>query len=778
MKTSNLSLATMGGALLSQLIRHPEAKSLAKQVARALSVLFIAMSAQTTALAGSLTLSNTAELEWGAVTQGPVTLYPSEIMVSRIPSQTVTQIEVTLNNVSHTFPDDLDILLVGPQGQQTILMSDVGGGDDLDNVDLTFSPSATLSLPDFTLIAPGTYLPTNPVEFFDSFPAPAPSGSSSAPADLSVFNGTDPNGTWQLFVFDDAGGDTGSIAGWSLTLIFPDALVSNTDDAGPGSLRAAISDTPDEAIIGFSPDVFNAEDNKTITLSSPLSISNRDLTIDASSVGGVTIDRGGTTSKLFNNAGSGSLTLNALNLTGASSNAVLNSDSSLQINNCAVYRNQGDGAIFNDTGGVCSITNSTIAFNTGEFGVAFLSRGSSATLTHVTIANNSATGGSAGILHENGSLTLDRCLLSNPDSPDSIGPDIGGAGGTIIANTPNFIRSIGSSNSYASSFPPGPLVGTDTDPIEPLLIGDNITGLAGEPLFNFGGPTLALMPELGSPVINASTATSGVDQRGVAPVGNRDLGAIETTWNDNITPTPPTGFFADITTPATAISNFPPDLSLNAGAVISLLDGLDSLVSPSTEINWGLTLSPTGPNFSISGISLNFADDAFLNAAPASFLLLGSNDLNSFQPLVSATLEPFSTSNEQQTIFLASPLPHFPHYRLIFGRSVNPNQAFFRLGEIELLGAPLPPFSELRITEFENSNSGGIFSFSLTADTIPGNTYAVFSGSGGLDRFANNTALQLPNSEFTAEAYSSTSPPQVTNSSSDFFRIQEVSPAD
>ena len=36
---------------------------------------------------------------------------------------------------------------------------------------------------------------------------------------LSTFNGTIPNGTWKLFVFDDAGGDIGAYAlGWCLTL--------------------------------------------------------------------------------------------------------------------------------------------------------------------------------------------------------------------------------------------------------------------------------------------------------------------------------------------------------------------------------------------------------------------------------------------------------------------------------------------------------------------------------------------------------------------------------
>ena len=43
----------------------------------------------------------------------PATVYPSQIAVSGI-TDTVTDVNVTLNGFSHTFPDDVDVLLVGP----------------------------------------------------------------------------------------------------------------------------------------------------------------------------------------------------------------------------------------------------------------------------------------------------------------------------------------------------------------------------------------------------------------------------------------------------------------------------------------------------------------------------------------------------------------------------------------------------------------------------------------------------------------------------------------
>ena len=41
---------------------------------------------------------------------------------------TISKVTVRLNNIAHTFPDDIDVLLVGPGGQTSILMSDNGLG--------------------------------------------------------------------------------------------------------------------------------------------------------------------------------------------------------------------------------------------------------------------------------------------------------------------------------------------------------------------------------------------------------------------------------------------------------------------------------------------------------------------------------------------------------------------------------------------------------------------------------------------------------------------------
>jgi thermitase len=127
----------------------------------------------------------------------------------------LTKIAVTLSGFTHTFPNDVDVLLVGPTGHAVMLMSDVGTGVDVTNLTLTFDDAAgTLGA---GMLRTGVYRPTNLDTNSDVFssPAPAPPYGSS----LTVFKDTNPAGTWSLFIRDDAAGDAGTISGgWSITL--------------------------------------------------------------------------------------------------------------------------------------------------------------------------------------------------------------------------------------------------------------------------------------------------------------------------------------------------------------------------------------------------------------------------------------------------------------------------------------------------------------------------------------------------------------------------------
>jgi uncharacterized repeat protein (TIGR01451 family) len=144
--------------------------------------------------------------------------YPSTVLVGGLnPVLTAT---AGLYNFNHTYPKDVDVLLVGPHGQATYLLADPAGSQASSGVNLAFDDSAGSSIPcnDVPLVS-GTYQPTDCPDTYgnDLFPLPAPLGPYSAT--LSVVRGTDPNGVWELFVRDDAAGDVGSIGGgWSLRL--------------------------------------------------------------------------------------------------------------------------------------------------------------------------------------------------------------------------------------------------------------------------------------------------------------------------------------------------------------------------------------------------------------------------------------------------------------------------------------------------------------------------------------------------------------------------------
>jgi uncharacterized repeat protein (TIGR01451 family) len=149
---------------------------------------------------------------------GPASLYPSTISVSGL-SGNITRLTAKLTGLSHTYPSDVQVLLVGPSGQTVVLMSATGDGMSISNVTLTFDGAAASSLPQSTQIASGTYKPT---DYPPDSPFPSPAPSSPYGTGLAGFNGLNPNGTWSLYVNDDSVGDSGGISGgWSLTINTP-----------------------------------------------------------------------------------------------------------------------------------------------------------------------------------------------------------------------------------------------------------------------------------------------------------------------------------------------------------------------------------------------------------------------------------------------------------------------------------------------------------------------------------------------------------------------------
>ena len=163
--------------------------------------------------------------------------YESSIEVTGAPTN-LGSVRVTLFDLNHITADDLDILLVSPEGDKIILMADAGGSDGLaEDATITFDDSAGQVLPDNTQIFTGKYEPTSWEAGQTNFPAPAPAGPYSEPGSAvggavtlaSVFGGSNANGTWSLYIRDDNGalrsvGADGVVnGGWGIQFLAPTA---------------------------------------------------------------------------------------------------------------------------------------------------------------------------------------------------------------------------------------------------------------------------------------------------------------------------------------------------------------------------------------------------------------------------------------------------------------------------------------------------------------------------------------------------------------------------
>lgn len=170
------------------------------------------------------------------------------------------------------------------------------------------------------------------------------------------------------------------------------------------------------------------------------------------------------------------------------------------------------GGIACQDGGSLQLVNSTVAGNTSvtaNGGGIYSAAETSLGVMSSTVVGNSANNG-GGILRTGGGATLNNSIVANNNAPAA--PDINGsfsANYTLVKNASGATLSSGSGNLAAG--------------IDPLLgaLGVN------------GGPTLSLLPAVGSPVLNAGdpagTGLASGDQRELPRIsgGRVDIGAIE-----------------------------------------------------------------------------------------------------------------------------------------------------------------------------------------------------------------------------------------------------------
>lgn len=139
------------------------------------------------------------------------TPYPATLLMQGLQG-VIEKVTVTLTNAS--LPD-ADVLLVSPAGDAVMLLSGTGGNGGRSSINVTFDDNALRYAPLNGSLFSGTYLPTdNGFPHSLSPPAPRIPYSDS----LSQFQGTDPNGTWKLFVSNNDFGLSGTIRGWILRI--------------------------------------------------------------------------------------------------------------------------------------------------------------------------------------------------------------------------------------------------------------------------------------------------------------------------------------------------------------------------------------------------------------------------------------------------------------------------------------------------------------------------------------------------------------------------------
>jgi subtilisin-like proprotein convertase family protein len=164
------------------------------------------------------------------IPDGDMTGASSSIVIGA--NETITDVDLTLFGLNHTWMGDLVVTLSGPGGTATIMnrtgsVTGVGSGDSSDfGGDYTFSDgganlwSAAFAATGAEIIAPGIYS------------ASTTGANIQLGTQLSlnaIFGGTLTAGTWTLTVSDNSADDTGVLGGWGLSII-------STAIPEPGSL--------------------------------------------------------------------------------------------------------------------------------------------------------------------------------------------------------------------------------------------------------------------------------------------------------------------------------------------------------------------------------------------------------------------------------------------------------------------------------------------------------------------------------------------------------------
>ncbi len=318
--------------------------------------------------------------------------------------------------------------------------------------------------------------------------------------------------------------------------------VTNTNDAGAGSLRQAIID----ANAAPGTDTIVIPTGTYLLTSGQLQINGDTIVTGAGAA--TTIIDGNNTDRVFETLGSNTVTMNGLTIQNGNQNngggifvnnsSILNlSDATLTGNNNNGSGNAGSGGAIH-VHGTANLNRVLLSGNTAATGGGIGFHGATGgSLTNVTISGNTSTGNGGGV-------DTDTAI---PIKNSTITLNNGNNGGGIFANgtTVTISNTIVSDNigNSTNADVQGNFNSDGFNLIKDISgatgFGSDITGVSANLgiLADNGGPTHTHALLGGSLAINAGTTTGAptVDQRGAARDANVDIGAFEA--SSSTTPT-------------------------------------------------------------------------------------------------------------------------------------------------------------------------------------------------------------------------------------------------
>ncbi len=365
--------------------------------------------------------------------------------------------------------------------------------------------------------------------------------------------------------------DLGAVeSGNPLPAVIVNTLADENDGTASGgiSLRDALAAAAPGSTITFAPGLVGG----TVLLEEGELVMGKNLVIDGSGLPGGMVLRAGEGQRVLTLLPGKSALLKSVIISGGSESrnggAIWN-QGELVLDDCSVADSSTEaygGGIFNS--GYLTLLNTTIARNEAlESGGGIYSDKGAVTLSGCTICDNQAWGGHGGGINSQAALTVKQSTFTRNfaycmgGAIDSSGP-LTLDSSTIADNLCSF-GSIDNSHAdgggggvsqHAGAFAlNNTIIAGNTDESDlakdlrgtiSSLTGVNLlsstqgtTGFSGiiappllGPLASNGGPTLTMLPQAGSPALNAGGTTSyTIDQRGLPRVagGSVDIGAVE-----------------------------------------------------------------------------------------------------------------------------------------------------------------------------------------------------------------------------------------------------------